>query len=84
MKHRQTLDRIKMNKASVVCGTISSNITFMNLEFLKEKRKGRKGTEKNLGRKGTEKNFEEIMATIFPNLMKIINPQIQGAQIQAE
>lgn len=48
MKHRETKDRIKMNRESVNSGTISSTLTFMNLEFKGKRDLGRKGTGKNL------------------------------------
>lgn len=36
------------------------------------------------GGRGQEKTFEEIKAKNFPNLIKTINPQIQGVQIRTE
>lgn len=47
MKHRETEDRIKINRASVTCGTISNDLTLMNLEFQKGKRYAEEGDRKN-------------------------------------
>jgi len=46
MKHRETKDRIKISRESMNSGTISSNLTFMNLEFQKERRSGEEGDKK--------------------------------------
>lgn len=57
-----------MNRASVTCGTISSDLIFMKLELQKEKRHGEEGNIKKI--------FKETIAKSFPNSMKSINPSI--------
>lgn len=50
--------------------TILGGLTYVKLEFQKERRKGGQ----------VKKALEEIIADIFPNLVKTINPLIQETQ----
>ena len=60
-----------MNRASLRSGTTSDSPIYMQLDSPKEK-------EEKLKERGI---FEEIMAKIFPGLIKTINPQIKSSAI---
>lgn len=59
-----------MNRVSRTCEIMPKGLTYMSLEYQKEKRK----------RLWQKKIFEEIMTKNFPNLVEEFSLQIQEAQ----
>lgn len=58
-----------MNRASGIRGTVTKDLTFMSSETQKGKKKH-----------GAKKVLEEILAEVFPKLVKHINLWIQNAE----
>lgn len=61
MKHKEKVKFEKMNKSSGNCGITSSDLIYKGVV-----------SEVPEGRRRTEKILEELMAEIFPNLMKTV------------